>query len=190
VSGDLTEGLLRAVARGLPDDRLTALVPGFLACLGRVGAPSRPGPLAAALAAQVAHESVGFRYLREIWRPSAQQLKYEPPHPLAKKLGNVQKGDGFLYRGRGWIQLTGRNNYRRCGAALGLPLEAEPERVATPDVAWLAVSWFWNENSLARWCTVRDVDFETLTKKINGGLTGIQDRVSRWRSAKAFLGLS
>lgn len=189
MSGDPFAGLLRVVSRGLPDDRLAALVPGFKRCLDRVGSPVRPGPIAAALAAQVAHESVGFRYLREIWGPSEQQLKYEPPHPLARKLGNVRRGDGFLFRGRGWIQLTGRANYRRCGAALGLPLEDDPESVATPDVAWLTVSWYWNDNGLNRWCTAREADFETLTRRINGGIIGLPDRLLRWNAAKDFLGI-
>src|SRR5258706_2482797 len=77
----------------------------------------------AAFLPQVSHESNGFLWMREIWGPSPAQRAYEPPSRKAMDLGNLQAGDGFRYRGRGLIQITGRANYAACGEALALPLE-------------------------------------------------------------------
>ncbi|MFO0992543.1 MAG: hypothetical protein U1E67_11510 [Hyphomicrobiales bacterium] len=78
--------------------------------------------------AQAAHESDGFKTLHEYWGPTPAQKRYEG----RKDLGNVKRGDGKRYMGRGIFQLTGRANYRRIGAKLGLPLEATPELAAAP----------------------------------------------------------
>jgi putative chitinase len=89
-------------------------------------------------------------------------------------MGNILPDDGWQYRGRGAIQLTGRANYRRAGEGLGLDLLADPDRVATPEVGCLVAAWFWHDrglNALAdRW------DFVTITRRINGGLHGLPDR--------------
>ena len=91
---------------------------------------------AAAYLAQLGHESGCLRYTEEIWG-SAQQLKYEIPHQLAKTLGNTQVGDGLRYKGRGLLQITGRANYRACTFGLRKYLknvpdfELEPKLLAT-----------------------------------------------------------
>lgn len=73
------------------------------------------------------HETGRFKYTREIWGPTKQQLKYEPPHPIAKDLGNTVKGDGKRFMGRGFVQITGRRNYVWASKILGLDVAAMPE---------------------------------------------------------------
>ena len=124
--------------------------------------------------AQLHHESGGFRYLREIWGPTVAQKRYEPPSDLAKKLGNTEPGDGRRYAGRGWIQLTGRANYRHYGALLGLDLERDPELAAKPAIAMRIAGEYWKAKHLN---VLADKDcLECITKKINGGLNGLDDR--------------
>lgn len=97
-------------------------------------------PLRAAhFLAQAAHECDGFKTLEEYWGPTPAQRKYEGN----RRLGNTQKGDGVRFKGRGIFQLTGRANYRRIGAALGLPLEETPELAADPRVSVLVAVNYW-----------------------------------------------
>lgn len=128
----------------------------------------------AAFIAQTAHETAGFRYLEEIWGPTDAQKRYEPPFDLAEKLGNIEKGDGFRYRGRGLIQVTGRTNYRTIGDQMRLDLLAKPDLLALASNAARSAGLFWQTKGLN---TLADqADFDTITKRINGGLNGIQDR--------------
>ncbi len=115
----------------------------------------------------------------------------------AGRLGNgdEQSGDGWQYRGRGIIQITGRGNYQEVGAALGLPLEAQPELLEQPDNAALSAGWFWKShllNPLADHQTddIDDADFVTITTKINGGTVGLADRRAYWVHARAALGIA
>ena len=120
--------------------------------------------------AQVLHESGGLKYVEELWGPTPAQTRYEG----RRDLGNSEEGDGYCYRGRGIIQLTGRANYRTYGAALGLPLEAEPERAAEPAVACLVAGMYWQRRNLNELADAGDV--EAVTRRINGGLNGLADR--------------
>lgn len=95
--------------------------------------------------------------------------------------GPESSGDGWKYRGRGLKQLTGKDNYERCGKALQVDLVNNPEKLLEPDFAARSAGWFWDSNN----CTAfidRD-DFEGLTKRINGGLNGLADRQQRYAAA-------
>lgn len=135
----------------------------------------------AAFLAQIAHESGELRYTREIWGPTEAQKRYEG----RKDLGNTQAGDGEKYKGRGLIQVTGRNNYQKCGRALDLPLEAKPQLLEQPEHASMSAAWFFGTHGCNE---LADEDnFEAITREINGGLTGWPDRVKYWKRAKEAL---
>ena len=101
-------------------------------------------------------------------------------------LGNTDDGDGWRFRGRGIKQLTGRNNYTAFGKSVGMSAEEAAEYVATPKGAIESACWFWATNKLERFA---DADDNLgLTKKINGGTIGLEDRNKRYKAAKAILG--
>ncbi|WP_426134902.1 glycoside hydrolase family 19 protein [Pseudomonas sp. PWP3-1b2] len=138
-------------------------------------------PRVGAFIAQIGHESGQLRYVREIWGPTAQQLGYEG----RADLGNTVKGDGSKYRGRGLIQITGRANYGACGEALGLDLVNQPELLEQPQHAAMSAAWFWSTRGLN---TLADnAEFAKITRRINGGLTGQDDRILLWERAKKVL---
>ena len=91
-----------------------------------------------------------------------------------KALGNVLPGDGFRYRGRGIVQLTGRSNYRSAGHAIGVDLETSPERAADLDVAVKAALWFWQSKGIVG--PAREGDVAKVTRLINGGTIGLAER--------------
>lgn len=140
----------------------------------------------AAFLSQIAVESGELRYVRELWGPTAQQLKYEPPHALADRLGNTEKGDGFLYRGRGLIQITGRANYKACGAGLGMYLVGNPELLEQPLHAARSAGWYW------RWRKINVPadrgDLRAVTRLVNGGLTHYAEREVYYKRALEVLG--
>jgi len=137
---------------------------------------------AAAYLAQLGHESGYFKYTSEIYGPTAQQLKYELPNSLAKTLGNTQVGDGYKYRGRGLLQITGRANYRACTLGLrkyfsGVPdFETNPHELSSAKYAALSAGLFWRTHKLNDY--VNKYDFTGLTKRINGGTNGLAHRQS------------
>ncbi|WP_338660197.1 glycoside hydrolase family 19 protein [Pseudomonas bubulae] len=92
----------------------------------------------------------------------------------AGRMGNTAPGNGWKYRGRGLIQLTGKTNYQLCGEALGLDLLAQPELLEKPQQACMAAAWFWGSNGLNSLADTGDI--ETITRRINGGLSGLADR--------------
>ncbi|WP_455827346.1 glycoside hydrolase family 19 protein [Pseudomonas graminis] len=142
---------------------------------------------AAAFIAQIAHESGELRYLRELG--SDQYLGKYDTGTLAARLGNTPQadGDGQKYRGRGLIQITGRRNYRVCSQALfgDERLLRQPELLEQPQWACESAAWFWQSNGLNE---LADKDqFTTITRRINGGLNGLEDRLRLWARAKAVL---
>ena len=138
----------------------------------------------AAFLAQVGHESGGMKWSREIWGPTPAQLRYEG----RADLGNTQPGDGSKYRGRGFIQITGRNNYTEAGKALHLDLVNHPEILEEPEMCALSAAWWWKSHGLNEMADDTSLaSFTQITRRINGGLNGLKDRVALWLTAKRVL---
>jgi putative chitinase len=185
----LTAEHVQAIMPALPRQKRDALLPYLQAALTEFGiqAPAR----AAAFVAQLAHESGQFRFMEEIWGPTPAQRRYEPVSTLAANLGNTQPGDGKRFKGRGPIQITGRANYRRFGDLLGTDLVSDPARAALPELAFRVAGLFWSKkglNELADRAT--DDAFREITRRINGGFNGLEDRRKYYAAACAVLGVS
>ena len=165
---------------------------------------------------QCAHESGGFKRLEENLNYSAKALRavfgryfgnspkrdadeyHRQPEMIANyvymdeyrkyKMGNVNEGDGWLFRGRGLKQLTGRHNYTKFGESIDMSAEQAAEYVATPAGAIESACWFWDTNNLN---DIADTDnVVKMTKKINGGNIGLEDRQKRYSHAMEVLGMS
>jgi putative chitinase len=183
----LTTEQLQAIMPLLPAAKRATLFPFLTAAANEFGI-DRPAR-AAAFLAQLAHESAQFRFMEEIWGPTAAQRRYEPPAKLAGDLGNTEAGDGRRFKGRGPIQITGRANYRRFGDLLGLDLVSCPEQAASPDVAFRIAGLYWSKkglNELADRMTAEA--FREITRRINGGFNGLAERERFYETAKAALG--
>lgn len=161
----------------------------------------------AAFVAQCAHESAGFTRIEEslvytsaqriaaLWprlAPIAAELVRAPQAlanaAYADRLGNGPRtsGDGWRYRGRGLIQLTGRDNYRTAGHALGRDLEGQPDLVLQPDVAALSAAWFWSSRGLNAPADRGDIN--AITRAVNGpGMAGAGERLALYAQAVAAL---
>jgi len=161
----------------------------------------------AAFIGQCAHESSNFTKLEENLNYSPERLikvwpsrfpdlivadKYaHNPQALANKvyagrLGNNQEGDGWKYHGRGLIQLTGRENYERCGSSLGVDLISNPNWLLDPKYAALSAGWFWNKHGLNELADQQE--HGQITKRINGGTLGLDDRLQKTTKALTALG--
>lgn len=192
----LTEDQLKKMMPKLAShpERFKTYYPLLVAALeeAKINTPQR----VAAFLSQVAHESDEFRYMSEVWGPTPQQLRYDPPTTLAARLGNKDPGDGYKYRGAGPIQVTGRNNFRIAGKALGLDLEGHPEQAFTPAVGFRLAAWFWNSrklNDLADKLILHTASeiggsadantFDNITLKINGGYNGKPQRDAYYQRA-------
>lgn len=143
-------------------------------------------PRLAAWLAQLAHESGGLHYTQEVWGPTAAQQRYEG----RQDLGNTHPGDGYRYRGRGLLQITGRANYARC--SLGLYGDAnvlldEPQRLEQPLDACRSAAWYWHERNLNALADAED--YLAITRRINGGTNGWHDRLAYYQRARAALGM-
>jgi putative chitinase len=167
-----------------------------------------PGRVAAFLA-QCAHESGGFKVIKENLNYRAVTLrkvfpKYFPNDDLANayahrptmianrvyggRMGNGDEhsGDGFRYCGRGLIQLTGKNNYSNFAASIDTPVEEIPELLATFEGAVQSACWYWETNNLNNEADIGDI--KTMTRKINGGYIGLEDRIKHYKHALQILG--
>jgi putative chitinase len=166
----------------------------------------------AAFIAQCAHESGGFKFLKENLNYRWETLrklfsKYFPTDDLARayaampnkqeaianriyasRMGNGDEhsGDGYRFCGRGLIQLTGRDNYTFFAGSLDIPVEEAAEYLQTFEGAVQSACWFWETNNLNQWADKDDI--LTLTKRINGGTIGLADREKHYEHAKHVLG--
>ena len=131
----------------------------------------------AAYLAQILHESGGLRYSEEIASGKAYEGR--------KDLGNTSPGDGVKYKGRGLIQLTGKYNYIKYKAYCGYDVVAKPELIAKPVGAVRSSMWFWQTNSLNYYADRKE--FLKITKRINGGTNGLQQRQRYYDKALAAL---
>ncbi|MFQ6350943.1 glycoside hydrolase family 19 protein [Pseudomonas sp. R11F] len=140
----------------------------------------------AAFIAQVGHESGQLRWLKELWGPTAQQARYEGRIDL----GNTVAGDGFKFRGRGLIQVTGRANYALCAKALGLDLIHQPQLLELPQYASMSAAWFWSVHGLNALADIGDV--QNIGSIINTGgkgkvPNGATDRLALYQLASKVL---
>ena len=161
----------------------------------------------AAFIGQCAHESGNFKTLQENLNYSAEGLmKTWPsrfpdlqtanqyarqPAKIAGKvyngrLGNASEEEAAKYLGRGLIQLTGKENYERCGSAIGVDLINEPTLLVEPNHAAMSAGWFWNKKGLNELADAQE--HGQITKRINGGLIGLDDRIAKTTKAFAALG--
>jgi predicted chitinase len=131
--------------------------------------------------AQTKHESADFSRMKEMGGANYFAQHYDPKFNPAKArtLGNKQIGDGAKYHGRGYIQITGRDNYRMAGQALGIPLEQHPELAAKPDVAAKIAVWYWKTRVKPNVANFNDTT--QVTKLINPALRGLKDRFENYK---------
>ena len=162
----------------------------------------------AAFIGQCAHESMNFTQLQENLNYSAEGLMktwpsrfptleaakpyHRNPEKIANKVyagrmgnGLEDSGEGWLYHGRGLIQLTGKDNYTLAGDALGMDFIHSPDYVLVPKYAALTAGWYWNKRQLNKEADARD--YTNMTKKINGGVIGLADRVAHIEHAQAVM---
>ena len=156
---------------------------------------------------QCAHESGNFKTLQENLNYSAEGLMKTWPSRFATKeiadqyarqpakiagkvyngrLGNTSEEEAAQYLGRGLIQLTGKENYGNCGLGIGVDLLTDPALLLDPRYAALSAGWFWNKKGLNALADAQD--YETMTKRINGGLIGLDDRKAKIAKALTILG--
>ena len=168
-----------------------------------IGTPKRQ----AAFIGQCAVESANFTRLQENLNYSAQRLTQvwpsrfpninmaesyaHNPEKLADfvyagRMGNLQDGDGWKFHGRGLIQLTGRENYANCGSGIGVDLIDNPDLLLTPKYAALSAGWFWNKKGLNPLADAQE--YGAMTRRINGGLTGLDERIAKITKALQVLG--
>lgn len=169
----------------------------------------------AAFLAQIIHESASFSQLTENLKYSASRLCVVWPKRFANEQaaapyagnperlanlvyanrmgnGDERSGDGYQFRGRGLIQLTGRDNYTRCGRALQLDLLAAPDLLLQPAGASRSAGWFWKSSGLNELADPRPgvnpvEGFGKICQKINGGYLGLEERIDLWRRVQGIL---
>ena len=202
---NLTMTQLKQMVPGIPyadnwHHALEQLLPDY-----QINTPKR----IAAFIAQCAHESGGFRFVTENLNYKAESLmkifpKYfsdrntadayaKKPEKIANRIyanrmgnGDEASGDGFRYRGRGLIQLTGKDNYTWFAASLEISPQEASEYLATFEGAAQSACWFWETNNLNREADAGDI--KLMTKKINGGYIGLDDRIKHYNHMLHILG--
>ncbi|MES1912871.1 MAG: hypothetical protein MHM6MM_005095, partial [Cercozoa sp. M6MM] len=175
----LTKEQFGTLMEGISDDRLTVYHEYFSSAMLQLlqdGSPSEKEACyrIAAFTGQIGHESGGLRYMEELASGSAYEGRED--------LGNTQPGDGTRFKGRGLIQLTGRSNYD------AFHMVDTPERLCFPSDGLRAATWFWMRRGLNEYAsTGKQDDYDTITRRINGGTNGSADRNERWQKALTLL---
>jgi len=202
----ITLELLKEIAPQTKTEKLEGFVEGLQDACDRfeINTTSR----LACFLAQVAHESGGFNAVKENLNYGAQGLvntfkKYFPtieaarpyernPEAIANRVyanrmgnGDEASGDGFKHRGRGLIQLTGHDNYVSFAADMGMTIDEAIDYLETYEGAAMSAAWFWWKNNLNTWADQEDM--LTLTKRINGGTIGLEDRKHHFEIIKEAL---
>lgn len=131
----------------------------------------------AAFLAQIGHESGQLKYVEEIASGRAYERRMD--------LGNSNPGDGVKYKGRGLIQITGKNNYIAVKMSLGIDCVDHPELLQTTENAVKTACWFWQKNGLN--ALADNLQFDKITRKINGGYNGAEDRNALFANARRVL---
>ena len=127
--------------------------------------------------AQIGHESGQLQYSEEIACGKAYEGR--------KDLGNIQEGDGQRFKGRGFIQITGRSNYGTISRAFGVDFLATPELLSQPEWCVKSACWWWKEHGLNQ--IADSGDFKKATKRINGGYNGLEDRLRLFELCKLYI---
>lgn len=186
----ITAHTLASVAGAPVNDNMVSTAIGLQ--MAGVGAGLEKPHRLAMFLGQLSHESMGWRYDREIWGPTAAQKRYEG----RADLGNTKPGDGSKFRGRGPIQLTGRYNYTKFTNWARQMNRSAPDFTVNPEAVnsdpWEGLSpiWYWETGNptganLNRYADAGD--YETVTRRINGGLNGYADRQARYARAALVL---
>ena len=164
-----------AASTGARIDRATEWLPVIESAMREFGIDTKARQ--AMFLAQIGHESGGMHYTVEIWGNTAAQVRYEG----RANLGNTVEGDGFRFRGLGLIQTTGRYNYEKTAAALGIDCVNNPDLLAEPSNAARSAAWWWQSHSLNRFADTGDI--VGCTKVINGGTNGLEQRKKLYTAA-------
>lgn len=208
VKPTLTAAQLKVICPNMDTARAAYVLGGLLPAMEEFEVNA--APRVAAFLAQFAHETGGFSTFEEnlsystgrlmqVWpkrfksSEEAEPFSHNPEalgsFVYANRMGNgpPETGDGWAFRGRGLCHLTGRENYRKAGKALGAPLESFPDLVSTRAYAYRVGSWFW----ASRGCNeLADLgNFREITRVINGGGNGLADRLRYWERARLVLGV-
>jgi Predicted chitinase len=176
--GDIGRGTLTALFRkfGAAPERAEELALAANVHFRTYGILDTPLRLAHFMA-QLIHESGNFHYMEEIASGQAYEGRAD--------LGNIYPGDGKRHKGRGPLQITGRANYRLYGQLLGIDFERHPELLSTPSIGLMAGCLFWQRNNLNGVADADDV--ERITRRVNGGLNGFDDRKQQLAKVKALI---
>ncbi|MEK7728074.1 MAG: hypothetical protein AAB354_06630, partial [candidate division KSB1 bacterium] len=170
---------LRQIMPKAPEPNLKKFIEAFNHNLdsSKINTPLR----LAAFLAQIARESHEFKWRDEGWGPTPAQKRYEPPSSLATALGNVEPGDGRKYRGRGLFKITGRSNYQKYSEISGYDLVANPDQASTVEVSTALACILWKRNGLNEMADAGM--FTSITRRINGGLYALDERLKYYNRA-------
>lgn len=171
--------LAQVAGASAPNDLMRSLVDPLNAHLGEAGILASRLQLVHFIA-QGAKETDWFKTLLEYGSRSYFE-KYDPGTPVGRKLGNTMPGDGWLYRGRGLLQTTGRFNYAAASKAAGIDILGHPETADEPDTAVRIAVFYWLDRKIGPWAEANNL--RVVTRMVNGGLTGLPDREAALKRA-------